>query len=77
MAFFYYDVRVPTDVFVPREHTTDELDALLVSPANRDSCKDNYAEFQKCIVVQHQTKSILNWKSAGRDHCGYYFDHWN
>ena len=45
MAFFYYDVRVPTDEFVPREHTTEELDALLVSPANRDSCKDYYAEF--------------------------------
>jgi hypothetical protein len=28
-------------------------------------------------MVQHQTKGIFSWKKAGREQCGYYFDHWN
>ena len=77
MSFFYYDARVPTDEYKPREHTQDELDAMLIPMDRRDACKNNYAEFKKCIMVQHQTKSVFSWKSAGKDHCGYYFDHWN
>jgi hypothetical protein len=53
MAFFYYDVRVPDDVFTPREFCDDELDALLVAPDRRDSCKNYFAEFKMCIAVQH------------------------
>lgn len=77
MSFFYYDARKPDDVFTPRQHTQDELDAMLIPMDRRDGCKDNYAEFKKCIMVQHQTKSVFKWKQAGREHCGYYFDHWN
>ena len=77
MAFFYYDARVPDDVHTPKEHTQDELDALAIPMDRRDGCKDHYAEFKKCILVQHQTKSITSWKKAGREYCGYYFDHWN
>ena len=77
MSFFYYDARVPTDTYTPRKHTQDELDALLIPMDRRDGCGDNYAEFKKCITVQHQTKGFFQWKKAGRDHCGYYFDHWN
>mmetsp|Transcript_8758 Transcript_8758/g.12010 ORF Transcript_8758/g.12010 Transcript_8758/m.12010 type:complete len:98 (-) Transcript_8758:159-452(-) len=78
MALFYYDVRVPDDEFKPREHTQDELDAMQIPMDRRDSCKDHYATFKKCIMVNHQTKtSPFAWKKAGREHCGYYFDHWN
>jgi len=77
MSFFFYDARVPTDSYEPREHTQDELDGMLIPMDRRDTCGNYYAEFKKCILVQHQTKGVLSWKSAGRDHCGYYFDHWN
>lgn len=78
MSFFHYDARKPTDTYVPREHTQDELDSMLIGMDKRDGCKNFYAEFKKCIMVQHQTKSsIFSWKSQGREHCGYYFDHWN
>lgn len=77
MSFFYYDVRKPDDVFKPRVTTVDELDAMLVPQDRRDGCKDYYVEFKKCIMVQHQTKSAFAWKKAGRENCGYYFDHWN
>ena len=51
MAFFYYDPRVPDDKFEPRSHTQDELDALQIPVDRRDSCKDFYASFKKCIMV--------------------------
>lgn len=53
MSFFYYDARVPTDTYKPRHHTQEELDALLIPIDRRDGCADNYAEFKKCITVQH------------------------
>lgn len=53
MSFFFYDARVPDDKFVPRVHTQDELDAMLIPMDRRDGCKDNYAEFKKCIMTQH------------------------
>ena len=64
MAFFYYDVRgkwnsknlhltVPTDKYAPKEHMIEELDALKIPQDRRDGCKDYYAEFKKCIMVQH------------------------
>ncbi len=55
MAFFYYDARIPDDEFTPREHCQDELDAMLIPMDRRDGCKNFYAEFKKCIMVQHQT----------------------
>jgi hypothetical protein len=65
MSFFYYDVRgkliwvrlivliyiVPTDKYEPKEHRQEELDALKVPLDKRDSCKNYYAEFRKCIMV--------------------------
>lgn len=77
MSFFYYDARKPDDKYVPREHTVDELDAMLIPQDRRDGCKDHYAEFKKCIMVQHQTLPVRQWKKAGTEKCGYYFDHWN
>ena len=77
MSFFFYDARVPDDKFVPRQHTQEELDAMLIPMDRRDSCGNHYAEFKKCIMVQHQTKSVFSWKRAAADNCGYYFDHWN
>ena len=78
MAYFYYDARIPDDKFTPKEHTQDELDAMLIPMDRRDGCKDFYAEFKKCIAVQHQTNSsMMTWKKVGKSHCGYYFDHWN
>ena len=78
MSFWYYDIRVPTDKFEPRQHTQDELDAMQVPMDRRDGCKDFYATFKKCIMVQHQMNSTMpTWKRKGREHCGYYFDHWN
>jgi hypothetical protein len=78
MSFFFYDARKPDDKFEPRVHTQDELDSMLIPMDRRDGCKDYYAEFKKCILVQHQTRSsFMSWKKAGREHCGYYFDHWN
>eukprot|EP00347_Sterkiella_histriomuscorum_P019276 403342266 len=68
---------VPTDVFHPKEHQREELDALLVNPDKRDGCVDYFAEFKKCILVQHQTKNFLAWKHYDKEYCGYYFDHWN
>ena len=53
MSFFFYDARKPDDKFTPREHTQDELDAMLIPMDRRDACKDYYAEFKKCILVQH------------------------
>ena len=43
----------PDDEFVPKTHIREELDALKIPPDRRDSCKDYYAEFKKCIHVQH------------------------
>jgi IMP cyclohydrolase len=77
MAYFTYDARVPTDEFVPRKNTQEELDAMLIPMDKRDSCADNYVEFKKCIMVVHQTKSVTTWRKTTKDHCGYYFDHWN
>ena len=51
MAYFGYDIRKPDDVYTPREHSTEELDALQVPLDRRDSCKDYFAEFRKCIAV--------------------------
>ena len=68
---------VPDDVFTPKKHEPEELDALKIPMDRRDACKDNYAEFKKCIMVQHQTKGFMRWKYADQSHCGYYFDHWN
>ena len=53
MAFFYYHVAIPDDVFKPKEHSQEELDALLIPIDRRDGCGDFYAEFKKCIAVQH------------------------
>ena len=67
MAFFYYDSRstllqiveslitaiVPDDIFHPKEHSKEELDAMLIPMDRRDGCANNYAEFKKCIMVQH------------------------
>ena len=78
MALWYYDIRVPDDKFTPREHTQDELDAMQIPMDRRDGCKNFYATFKKCIMVQHQTNTgIMAWKKGGRENCGYYFDHWN
>lgn len=78
MAFFYFDARVPTDTYTPREHVQEEYDAMLIPQDRRDGCKDFYMDFKQCIMVQHQTKANpWSWKKAGREHCGYYFDHWN
>lgn len=77
MAFFSYDARIPSDVYEPNEHNQDQLDALGIPMDRRDGCKNYYADFKKCILVQHQTRAFKNWKSAGKEHCGYYFDHWN
>ena len=78
MALFYYDARKPDDKFEPKMHTQEELDALQIPMDRRDGCKDFYATFKKCIMVQHQTKaSPLAWKKQGKANCGYYFDHWN
>ena len=88
MAYFYYHASskflismqqsiVPDDVFNPKEHTREELDAMLIPMDRRDGCANNYAEFKKCIMVQHQTKSVLKWKKSDINYCGYYFDHWN
>ena len=51
MALFYYDARIPTDVYKPREHNQDELDALRIPMDKRDRCKDIYADFKTCILV--------------------------
>ncbi len=64
MSFFYYDVRVPDDKYQPKKHSIEELDALKLSQDKRDTCRDYYAEFRKCTMVQHQTKSVLKWKRA-------------
>ena len=53
MAFFYYHAAVPDDKFEPKEHTQDELDAMMIPMDRRDGCKNYYAEFKKCILVQH------------------------
>ena len=42
---------VPDDEFVPKKHLQEELDALKIPMDRRDACKDNYAEFKKCIMV--------------------------
>ena len=78
MALFYYDIRRPDDKFEPKMHSADELDAMQIPMDRRDGCKDFYATFKKCIMVQHQTNNgVFAWKKTGREHCGYYFDHWN
>lgn len=68
---------VPTDEFQPKEHSREELDSLLIPMDRRDGCANNYAEFKKCIIVQHQNKPFRKWKRHDQDYCGYYFDHWN
>ena len=65
------------DTYVPKKHMQEELDALKISQDRRDSCGNHYAEFKKCIMVQHQTHSVFSWKHADKENCGYYFDHWN
>ena len=77
MAFFYYQPHIPDDVFKPREHSKEELDAMLIPIDRRDGCMDYYAEFKKCILVQHQTRPARQWKRKDQEYCGYYFDHWN
>ena len=54
----------PDDVYEPKTHRQEELDALKIPLDRRDGCKDHYAEFKKCIMVQHQTKGFLKWKRA-------------
>ena len=53
MAHWYYDIRKPDDVFEPKVHVQDELDAMKIPMDRRDGCKDFYATFKKCIMVQH------------------------
>ena len=68
----------PADKFEPRQHCAEELDALKIPQDRRDvTCRDYYAEFKKCVMVQHQTRTALKWKTADKNECGYYFDHWN
>ena len=69
----------PSDsqTYKPKEHVAEELDALKIPQDRRDACKNHYAEFKKCIMVTHQTHSLLSWKRADQRECGYYFDHWN
>ncbi len=77
MAYFYYHGAIPDDVFKPKEHSQEELDALLIPMDRRDGCGDFYAEFKKCIAVQHQTRPLRQWKHKDQEYCAYYFDHWN
>ncbi len=51
MSFFYYDVRVPDDVYKPHVHCREELDALKIPMDRRDTCRDFYADFKKCIAI--------------------------
>ena len=77
MAYYTYAIRVPDDVYTPKEHTIDELDAMQIPMDRRDTCKDYFAEFKKCIAVQHQNNNrFKTWRKQGESHCGYYFDHW-
>ena len=77
MAFYTYEVRKPDDVFEPREYMQEELDALAIPMDRRDGCKNYYAEFKKCIAVQHQNNfRFRTWRKQGESNCGYYFDHW-
>ena len=62
MAFFYFQAAIPDDVFHPKEHSQEELDAMLIPMDRRDGCKDYYAEFKKCILVSHQTRPVRQWK---------------
>ena len=77
IIIYLFILTVPSDVYEPKKHVKEELDALKIPQDKRDSCKDYYAEFKKCIAVQHNTKMVFNWKYADKDNCGYYFDHWN
>ena len=77
MAFYYFHAGIPDDVFKPKEHSREELDALLIPMDRRDGCADFYAEFKKCILVQHHTRPARQWKRKDQEYCGYYFDHWN
>ena len=43
----------PDDKYTPKVHCREELDALKIPVDRRDTCKDYYAEFKKCIHVQH------------------------
>ena len=51
MALWYYDTRKPDDIYEPRTHTKDELDAMQIPMDRRDGCKDFYVTFKKCIMV--------------------------
>ena len=53
MSYFYYDARIPSDKYTPKEHSNDELDALRVPIDKRDRCKNLYAEYKTCILVVH------------------------
>ena len=77
VLFKMFVFTAPDDEFTPRKHIQEELDALKIPLDRRDRCKDYYAEFKKCIMVQHQTNSLRKWKTADKENCGYYFDHWN
>ena len=45
-----YIIVEPDDVYTPKEHTAEELDALHIPLDRRDeTCKNYYAEFKKCI----------------------------
>ncbi len=68
---------MPSDTYTPKKHAPEEMDALKIPPEKRDGCVDLYCDFKKCIGVQHNTRSALKWKSADKEYCGYYFDHWN
>ena len=67
----------PDDEYTPKTHLKEELDALKIPQDRRDTCKDYYADFKKCIMVQHQTHNFMRWKYVDQSNCGYYFDHWN
>ena len=51
MAYYTYEIRKPDDVYTPKEHTEDELDAMQIPMDRRDGCKNFYGEFKKCIAV--------------------------
>ena len=51
ILFYVFFKLVPDDVFTPRVHLQEELDAVKVPLDRRDKCKDYYAEFKKCILV--------------------------
>ena len=62
--FIFFDILEPDDHYTPKVHLREELDALKIPMDRRDTCKDYYADFKKCIMVQHQTTPLFKWKKV-------------